>query len=294
MPNFTEKSTSRRMLIIHYKGGGSKNPDCPIFAQNPEKDLKDLWPRFIFEIAFADSGRKCLRDLLKSLLCIHHRTLIAGGLAVKVFQNTKGEITKVVWHLVSFILDAIQDSKSTKHRDMEPFQLYAKLPHPPKTKGKWIPSEGEQADIGDDIKANVGTKFRTYQDPNSLGARYYADAAIRRRSNNRCWCRENFLLLNFRWWLSRKFQIDKNSLSPEYDVIIDPKALVEADCEPFRLPANAIWVEVCHQHWIHETQKRAHSEERDVSEKRYRTDMGNSIIRTWDPVKKEFVRGRGK
>ncbi len=160
------------------QGGGSKNPDCAIFAQNPEKDLKDLWPRFIFEIAFADSGRKCLRDLLKSLLCIHHRTLIAGGLAVKVFRNTKGEITKVVWHLVSFILDAIQDSTSTKHRDMEPFQLYAKLPHPPKTKGKWIPSEGEQADIGDDVKANVGTKFRTYQDPNSLGVRYYADAAI--------------------------------------------------------------------------------------------------------------------
>ncbi len=129
---------------------GSKNLDCAIFVQNPEKDLKDLWPHFIFKIAFSDSGWKCLRDLLKSLLCIYHQGLIGGGLALKVFQNTKGEITKVTWHLVSFILDATQDSKSTKHRDLEPFQLYAKLLHPSKMKGKWIPSEGEQADIEDD------------------------------------------------------------------------------------------------------------------------------------------------
>ncbi len=56
-------------------------------------------------------------------------------------------------------------------------------------------------------------------------------------------------------------------------------------------PAKAIWVEVCHQHWIHETQKHPHLEEHDVSEKRYRTDIGNSTIRTWDSVKKEFVHG---
>lgn len=67
------------------QGRDSKNLDCAIFAQNPEKDLKDLWPCFIFEIAFTNSGQKCLRDLLKSLLCIHHRRLIGGGLAVKVF-----------------------------------------------------------------------------------------------------------------------------------------------------------------------------------------------------------------
>ncbi|PBK94309.1 hypothetical protein ARMGADRAFT_1029448 [Armillaria gallica] len=193
------------------QGGGSKNLDCAIFAQNPEKDLKDLWPRFIFEIAFADSGRKCLRDLLKSLLCIRHRTLIGGELAIKVFRNTKGEITKIIWHLVSFILDATQDLTSTKHRDMEPFELYTKLLHPHNMKGKWILSEGEQADIGDDVKANIGTKFQTYQDTNSLGA--------------------------------RTFQIDKNSLSPEYDVIINSNVMVGPGHETFRLPAKAIWVE---------------------------------------------------
>ncbi|PBK86313.1 hypothetical protein ARMGADRAFT_1086784 [Armillaria gallica] len=202
------------------QGGGSKNLDCAIFAQNPEKDLKDLWPRFIFKIAFADSGRKCLRDLLKSLLCIRHKMLIGGGLAIKVFRNAKGEITKVVWHLVSFILDATQQLTSTKHRDMEPFQLYTKLPHPPNVKGKSIQSEGEQADIGDDVKANVGTKFQTYHDTNSLGARYYTDAV-----------------------LIDAGVIDKNSLSPEYDVILNSNFLVGPDRKPLCLPAKAIWVE---------------------------------------------------
>ncbi|PBK82637.1 hypothetical protein ARMGADRAFT_1038430 [Armillaria gallica] len=183
------------------QGWGSKNLDCAIFAQNPEKDLKDLWPCFIFKITFADS-------------------------------------------------DATQDPTSTKHRDMEPFQLYAKLPHPPNMKGKWILSEGEQADIGDDVKANIGKKFQTYQDTNSLSVRYYADAV---------------LIDAGVMWLSRTFQIDKNSLSPEYDVIINSKVMVRPDREPFRLPAKAIWVEVCHQHWIHEMQKHPRSEEHDFS-----------------------------
>ncbi len=61
---------------------------------------------------------------------------------------------------------------------MEPFQFYAKLLHPPNMKGKWIPSEGEQAAIGDDVKANIGTKFQTYQDTNSLGVQDYADAVL--------------------------------------------------------------------------------------------------------------------
>ncbi|KAK0431936.1 hypothetical protein EV421DRAFT_1911450 [Armillaria borealis] len=145
------------------KGWGSKNLGLTIFAQNPKKDFKDLWPLFIFEIAYANSGQKCLRDLLKALLSIYHQGEIGGGIAAKVFKNTNGEITKVTYSLVSFILDGTQGRKETKHKDLESFQLYVKLPHTPKEKGIWIPSEGEHTDIG--------TKFRMYHNANDLGVR---------------------------------------------------------------------------------------------------------------------------
>lgn len=152
----------------------SKNPDLCLYAVDPMLSKeKDVWPLFVMEIAYADSCRKSMRDVLKSLLSIEHEGDIIAGLCCKVFCNmTTKKVTKLVYTIICFMTieeEEVASQANEAPQHMLPFKLYAKPPHV-EGQGNYVPSEGEHCERG--------TTYRMYRETNDLGTRSFYEAQV--------------------------------------------------------------------------------------------------------------------